>query len=577
VSFADQWALLGIAPTDDKRDVKRAYTRKLKAIDVDSDPSAFIALREAMEAALDWGTNTPWWEQDHDQEDCDGDFASDAHSGNSETAEEEPDDAFDGDWQNWRPSRPVFADEGPGPVIAELEDLLYADDRPDPAQVEALGARLLARAELDRVDQAVAVEEWLAQAIANSFPRSDPLIEPAAERFGWKEHARLSDWAVGQIMQRRDDLRFRQRLSDPLNPHRRAFEELAGPPRNKLRLLEWGLADQVSDFFTLLHERPTLESDLDSASVAWWRGHFVGPHLPRHFGWWWGGLAMLLAIGGMAALKPDANLPLVFAALLGAAAGLTFAAIQGWAQLAAWHRRERDRRWDEEPAQATPLYASLALALPLIAAFLPPLWPAAAVSVLLTLILGWKILRSGWISPDWADPSNRPRVFLPVVAGICGTAGAMQLPAAGAVLLGFPLLLAAWSGSYYYGALRQSVTALPARRRVPLVVAAAALLLLASAALAVTSEQDVRPAFVFALVPIAILGSHFAGAFSDVDVHAFEWPLRFLLAVAYFGARSFWPVGFLAIVFAIVGCYGLGYALLRLLMVLKEEAGAARR
>jgi hypothetical protein len=571
VSLADQWALLGIAPTDDKREVKRAYTRKLKTIDIDADPAAFIALREAMEAANEWGTGTPWWEQDQD-------LGSDTESGTSEYPDEEPDDAFEEDWDNWRPNRPVFADQGPGPVIAELEDLLYGDDPPHPAQVEALGTRLLALPELDRVDQAVAVEQWLAQAIANTFPRSDPLIEPAAARFGWKEHARLSDWAVGHIMQRRDDLQFRQRLVQPLHPHRRAFEELAGSPRKKLGLLQWRLADQVRDFFVLLHDRPTLENDLDAGSVAWWRDHLHGPHLPRHFGWWWSGLALLLAMAGLVALNPAANLPLVFVALLVPAAGLSFAAIWGWAHFGAWRRREGDRQWERE-GESVPgiaLYASLALALPLLLAWLPQVWPAAALSIVLTAILGWKVLRSGWISPEWGEPNNRPRVFLPVVAGICGTAGAIQLSPAGAALLGFPLLLAAWSGSHYYGPLRQSVAALPPRRRTALVLAAAALLLLAATALAVTSDQDVRPAFVLALVPVAIVGAHLAGAFSDVDVHNFEWPLRFLLAAAYVAARSFWPGGFLAIVFAIAGCYGLAYALLRLSMVIKDEAAAPR-
>jgi hypothetical protein len=337
------------------------------------------------------------------------------------------------------------------------------------------------------------------------------------------------------------------------------------------------LADQVSDFLALLHDRPTLESDLDAASVAWWRDHFAGPHLPRRFGWWWSGLAILIAVAGLIAVNPAADPLLVFVALLCPAAGGSFAAIWAWAQFAAWRRRERDRHWEREPAPGTALYASLALALPLLLAFLPPVWPAAALSIVLSAILGWNILRSGWISPEWGEPNNRPRVFLPAVAAICGTAGAIQLTPAGAALLGFPLLLAAWSGSYYYGALRQSVAALAVRRRMALVLAAAVLLLLAATALGVTSDLEVRPAFVLALLPVAIIGAHLAGAFSYVDVHNFEWPLRFLLAIAYFAARSFWPDNFLAIVFTVAGCYGVAYALLRLVMVFKDEAAAARR
>jgi len=45
------WRLLGLAPTEDIREVRRAYAARLKAIDVDRDPQAFIALREAFEHA----------------------------------------------------------------------------------------------------------------------------------------------------------------------------------------------------------------------------------------------------------------------------------------------------------------------------------------------------------------------------------------------------------------------------------------------------------------------------------------------------------------------------------------------
>ena len=72
MSIAGEWALLGIAPTDDKKEVKRAYARKLKTIDVDADPAAFVRLREALDAAVEWGTATPWWELDVDVDHEDG-------------------------------------------------------------------------------------------------------------------------------------------------------------------------------------------------------------------------------------------------------------------------------------------------------------------------------------------------------------------------------------------------------------------------------------------------------------------------------------------------------------------------
>ena len=51
------WTLLGIAPTADVREIKRAYARLLKQTRPDDDPEGFQRLREALEAAL---AQTPW-------------------------------------------------------------------------------------------------------------------------------------------------------------------------------------------------------------------------------------------------------------------------------------------------------------------------------------------------------------------------------------------------------------------------------------------------------------------------------------------------------------------------------------
>lgn len=46
------WSILGIEPTDDKREIKKAYARLLKTIDQKQDPQAFQNLREAYDQAL---------------------------------------------------------------------------------------------------------------------------------------------------------------------------------------------------------------------------------------------------------------------------------------------------------------------------------------------------------------------------------------------------------------------------------------------------------------------------------------------------------------------------------------------
>ncbi|QDQ26281.1 J domain-containing protein [Chitinimonas arctica] len=52
MTHAPCWQLLGLAPTPDEREIKRAYARLLKTTRPEDDPQAFQALRSAFEEAL---------------------------------------------------------------------------------------------------------------------------------------------------------------------------------------------------------------------------------------------------------------------------------------------------------------------------------------------------------------------------------------------------------------------------------------------------------------------------------------------------------------------------------------------
>lgn len=53
------WDVLGLEPTTDQGAVRKAYAARLKQIDIDRDPSAFIRLRQAYEGCLNWQEPAP--------------------------------------------------------------------------------------------------------------------------------------------------------------------------------------------------------------------------------------------------------------------------------------------------------------------------------------------------------------------------------------------------------------------------------------------------------------------------------------------------------------------------------------
>lgn len=83
------WKVLGIEPTSDTRAIRTAYSALLKAIDPETDPKAFIELREAFEAAK---IQAQWVDQADEDED--------------EAAWDE--EVWDGDGEDWVPSGDLY-------------------------------------------------------------------------------------------------------------------------------------------------------------------------------------------------------------------------------------------------------------------------------------------------------------------------------------------------------------------------------------------------------------------------------------------------------------------------------------
>jgi hypothetical protein len=557
------WKRLGIAPTDDRREIKRAYAKALKAIDPERDPQAFLDLREAYETALEWGAEEPVdfgqivWDQ--------------AEPPDIGEAGDVPPEDLEIDWgqfDDWRPAVPE--EGGVWDTCAELDRLLWAD-APDPAEIERAARTVLAHPELDGVDRAAEVEAWLAQAIAAATPRSDPVIPLAATRFGWAKSGGdlRRDPDVEWVLSRRDDIAW---LARERGSYRRALAELTGPPRSKLGLRELTLAGDVRSFLDVVEsEHRTVERDLDPDSVAWWRNYFHRRHLPPNFLLWMAVVPPALAFLSAMLLAASGPVSLTTALLLyPPALALTFAAF--WLKAGLDYRsREREAtRWDvEAPRTYVERNVLLALALPPLAALLTDLVGGRAWAWFPALALAFATARLSWIDPDW-EVSTRLRVFQPIVAA--GTSGILlfNVPPAMAIQLSVPLAAMCWLGSRAYAPVRMQLQSLPRATRLAARWAALVLSVAAFIPVAVGAPEAWPAALT--LAPVAMIAAHLATADARIDIHLLEWPLRIVGLCAYWFSDDLFGHGEADGLLFGVAVYGLLYAVVRVFRAILDEA-----
>lgn len=136
---SDCWTVLEIAPTDDLKLIRRAYASKLKSIDIDRDPRAFIALRAAYDEAR-YGDPRPT----------------------------EPDLA---ESESWSPA----TDSAAGTEMTAILSLLHGSSSPAAiaAPLADLTQRLIERSRSSSLAELEAIEDWLAETIAHGVPRTN--------------------------------------------------------------------------------------------------------------------------------------------------------------------------------------------------------------------------------------------------------------------------------------------------------------------------------------------------------------------------------------------------------------------
>lgn len=254
------WPILGIAPTDDRKTIREAYARLLKALDPDAATEAFMELRDARDAALSGHfLHPPQLADDDAQADdfglgdpLDDDDAVPPHP--APETEEKPRftvDYSDEDEQRFQRMVELFTGEGElaPSQIEEMHahlDTLFADDR---------------MADLGHYAR---VETWLAQLLAERYPRGAALFSRIAEHFQWgnRAHELGIHPAIPWLFNAHEGHSLVHELATPGHVYHREWIELArGKPKGPLWLRAVDKQRMGNLIATIRRDYPWLEQE----------------------------------------------------------------------------------------------------------------------------------------------------------------------------------------------------------------------------------------------------------------------------------------------------------------------------
>ncbi|WP_439472093.1 hypothetical protein [Brevundimonas sp.] len=469
------WSTLGVEPTNDEREVRRAYARRLKEVHPEDDPEGFQALREAYERAVDmarrgWAvppartrnrkkkaepvTDAPSADTNWASEDADRWSEPEADAG------EAWDDSTPERWDEAPPPEPPPVPELSPEVRAELEAEQKRQDahtalceeldallrRTSAPSDEALSVmlRLFRSPAMDSLRVHANTEYWLASAIARGGPAADSLIEPAIRFFGWDDARIGLDLSHAYpVLRRREAAQAIAQLARPLTLGHDAWKALRAkqtPFRRLADRLDPFLSRQVADLLDrAAHDLPELQGHLDPDAVAAWRARFARPRFSAVFLLSLLILPPILSLAMIAAgLFGPATFPNVIAAWVAALAAMTGIGAAWIEGVLIPARKWRDGQPWSEPFWKRLGWAPAMVALVVIAPFFTAvdwLWPA----VLLTGlgIAGWAKIVTSHIP---APPVSRYRIaefvgVIPIIAYALVMPGSASQPSMLAALL----------------------------------------------------------------------------------------------------------------------------------------------
>jgi hypothetical protein len=265
------WQALGISPTREIGDIRRAYAARLKECHPEENPEGFQRLRAAYEAALSAARGAT---------DATGPLRPTAVA--EAVAQEQPQTSSSGAIS----SQPADEDqrhfEG---AIGRLEQLLKTPEQRDPATLDAALNVVLDSPGAFHVGTWSALERRLARVLIETVPKSDAILETVVQRLGWARADVMTARAkeVVAVVTRVADLATVAKLRSGSDADALAFQLFSRPAPNSWlvrRLRALHLDRAVRHFFNeTLKSRPTLTQWLDKTSVDTWLKIFGQPRV----------------------------------------------------------------------------------------------------------------------------------------------------------------------------------------------------------------------------------------------------------------------------------------------------------
>ncbi|PKQ00575.1 MAG: hypothetical protein CVT74_03320 [Alphaproteobacteria bacterium HGW-Alphaproteobacteria-13] len=288
------WTVLDIAPTEDRKTIREAYSRRLKALDHEAETEAYMALRQARDAALSGQFLHPEGEEEDEQ--AGGEVEAEAPP----PMADEPQD------------KPVFTveyDESDDRRFQRVVDLFLGEDALAAADAEELDAHLdtlFADERMGDLGHYARIEAWLAQLLAERYPRGVALFPRVAEYFHWADRAHELGVhpAIPWLFNAYEADSVVSQLDAPGHAYHREWVELtSGKPKGPLWVRAIDKTRMANLIATIRRDYPWLEQQhWQQDLVARWEKKTAGTNVKGPNIWVWIALAFvaLSALGRLA-------------------------------------------------------------------------------------------------------------------------------------------------------------------------------------------------------------------------------------------------------------------------------------